>query len=183
MIDVRFRVGGDVRYCSHHDMMRLMTRTLVRACWPMVYSQGFNPHPRISLCVPRPVGIASEDEHLLVRVGEDFTLTPAADRLAGQLPDGIDLLNVVQGRFKPSAAIYQLDLPVEQLERLGGKQIKGVAGLLELTIGGPSEALSWKAVVGGPAPRPADILTRLDLIPQKWLHHVVRMEILGRSDG
>ena len=61
-----FQVDGDLRFVSHHDMLRLFRRALARAEVPMRFSQGFNPHPRMSLPLPRPVGMASETEALMI---------------------------------------------------------------------------------------------------------------------
>ena len=58
-------VEGDLRFLSHRDMMRAVARALLRARLPLQYTQGFHPHPVVSLALPRPVGV-SADEDLLV---------------------------------------------------------------------------------------------------------------------
>ena len=65
---VRFRIGGLLRFLSHAETLRLLERACVRAGVPVKYSQGFNPHAKFSLPLPRPVGVASDDELLIVRL-------------------------------------------------------------------------------------------------------------------
>ena len=65
-VAVWYSVRGDLKYLSHRDTMRLWRMALVRARVPVYYSRGFNPHPRISLPLPRSVGMSSECELLLL---------------------------------------------------------------------------------------------------------------------
>ncbi|HED24896.1 MAG TPA: DUF2344 domain-containing protein, partial [Firmicutes bacterium] len=51
-----------LRYISHLDMLRLFIRALRRGRLPLVYSKGFNPHPRFSLALPLPLGTTADDE-------------------------------------------------------------------------------------------------------------------------
>ncbi len=50
--------------------MRAVQRTVTRAGLPVHYSQGFNPRPVLSLTCPRPVGVASEDDLLVLSLDE-----------------------------------------------------------------------------------------------------------------
>ena len=65
---VRFGIRGLLRFLSHAETLRLFERGCVRAGVPVKYSQGFNPHAKLSLPLPRPVGVASDDELLVVRL-------------------------------------------------------------------------------------------------------------------
>ncbi|MHC4716562.1 MAG: TIGR03936 family radical SAM-associated protein, partial [Planctomycetota bacterium] len=65
---VWFTVTGDPRFLSHHDLMRLMARAAARAGMPLKHSAGFNPRPKLSLVLPRPVGVASRCELMAVQL-------------------------------------------------------------------------------------------------------------------
>ncbi|TWT41893.1 hypothetical protein RAS1_30170 [Phycisphaerae bacterium RAS1] len=67
-VAVTFGMLGDLRYISHHDELRMLARALVRARWPVAFSQGFNPRPRIVLPLPRPVGVSSSCELAIVEL-------------------------------------------------------------------------------------------------------------------
>jgi len=89
-----FRVGGDKRYLSHHDMMRLWERALRRAGLPLRMSEGFNPRPRMSLVEPRSVGIASEAEILEFELADWVNPDAVLEDLKRQVPAGIELASL-----------------------------------------------------------------------------------------
>ena len=63
-------MDGDIRFVSHRDTLRLFARAATRAEVPLRYSGGFNPHPRVTIPVPRPVGVASDVERLVLELTE-----------------------------------------------------------------------------------------------------------------
>ena len=91
---IRFSRGQEVKFISHLDIMRLWHRALIRAGISLAYSEGFNPHPRMSLAAPLAVGVTSEAELMditLTRFVSPHFFTAAA---GGQLPPGIEILGV-----------------------------------------------------------------------------------------
>jgi radical SAM-linked protein len=58
----------------------------------MAYSQGFNPHPRISWIGAAPTGVASEAEYLEIQVVHMLDPRALAEQLNAALPDGLDVL-------------------------------------------------------------------------------------------
>jgi radical SAM-linked protein len=82
-----------LRYLSHAEMMRVFRRACARAKVKVAHSQGFNPHPRMSLVLPRSVGVESDDEMLCLRLDEN---TPEfnAGALSSELPEGIEIVSV-----------------------------------------------------------------------------------------
>jgi len=67
---VRFAIGDVLRFLSHAETLRVLERACARAGVPVKYTQGFNPHPKLSLPLPRTVGVASDDELLVLRLFE-----------------------------------------------------------------------------------------------------------------
>jgi radical SAM-linked protein len=88
----RYAIEGDVRYISHHDSLRLFERGLVRAGLPVRYSEGFNPRPRMSIVLPRSVGMAGRDELLIVEMTEPVNADAARRLLEREVPDGVSVL-------------------------------------------------------------------------------------------
>ena len=91
---IRFCRGEAVRFISHLDLTRLWQRALNRAGMPLAYSEGFNPHPRISLAAPLALGVTSETELMdivLERFVSPHNFTAAVGR---QLPAGIEVKQV-----------------------------------------------------------------------------------------
>jgi hypothetical protein len=64
---VKFKIGGSLRFLSHAETLRVLQRACVRAGINLQYSRGFNPRPKMSLPLPRPVGVESDDELLTLR--------------------------------------------------------------------------------------------------------------------
>jgi len=107
--------------------MAVLQRACVRADINIQYSQGFNPRPRLSLPLPRPVGVESDDELLALRIrrstsgqslGDTSELcTKIAADLSAQLPEGFELVSVsVAGpgtSFQPYSARYILPVDTE----------------------------------------------------------------------
>ncbi len=114
---VWFAVRGDGRFFSHRDTMTVWQRALIRAGVPILYSSGFNPHPRITLPLPRSVGVHSEHELLLVYLAEDYSSDRATAHLPGQLPVGLVLLSASliprSLSCQPASAEYRLTLSDE----------------------------------------------------------------------
>ncbi len=61
-----FRIGGLLRFLSHAETLRVCQRACARAGIPVKHTMGFNPHPRLSLPLPRSVGVESDDELLVL---------------------------------------------------------------------------------------------------------------------
>jgi radical SAM-linked protein len=56
-IRFEFQKVGELRFLSHLELMRALTRGLRRASVPLAFTQGFNPQPKLSLAQALAVGI------------------------------------------------------------------------------------------------------------------------------
>ncbi len=133
LLAIQFKVEGSLRFLSHAETLKLFQRACVRAGLRIRYSEGFNPRPKLSLPLPRPVGVESDEELLCLRVARDpLPEGDAADGRGGesdasrikealgrQLPEGCELISVsVAGAgasFVPRAATYVLAVRPEYL--------------------------------------------------------------------
>ena len=109
---VKFRIRQNLRFLSHAEMVNVFQRACIRAGIDIRYSRGFNPRPRLSLPLPKTLGIESDDELLCLRVNS-LPNEPEQRIKAGlceQLPDGCELLSVSIARanrsFQPCSAAY-----------------------------------------------------------------------------
>ena len=80
----------------HRDFSRAFERAVARARFPMAYSSGFHPHPRISYAGAAPTGAASEAEYLEIGLAQVVDPADVAAALAEALPDGLDVVTVVE---------------------------------------------------------------------------------------
>jgi len=87
-----------MRYISHLDLMRLFARAMRRADLPLKLSEGFSPHPKLSLKRALKLGVESENEEASIILKFPVTPEDFKNRLQKQLPEGIKL-QYVQGNF------------------------------------------------------------------------------------
>ena len=86
---LRFEKTGRAVYISHLDLMHTMQRAFSRAGYELKYSEGFNPHPQISIALPLSVGVASRCEIMDFRLKGDVDLKELPERLTAVMPEGI----------------------------------------------------------------------------------------------
>lgn len=91
---VRFGRGPEVKFISHLDVMRFWERAFRRARIPLAYSEGFSPHPRISLAAPLPVGVTSEAELMDIMLSRWVSPQWFTDAVNQQLTPGFGILGV-----------------------------------------------------------------------------------------
>ncbi|HEY7863255.1 MAG TPA: TIGR03936 family radical SAM-associated protein, partial [Thermoanaerobaculia bacterium] len=88
-----FEKTGDARLLSHRNTMDVLERGIRAAGLPARYSEGFNPHMKLSMGPALPLGLESRHE-----VFDLETLAPlphdAADRINAKLPPGVRVLEV-----------------------------------------------------------------------------------------
>ncbi|MGB0098808.1 MAG: TIGR03936 family radical SAM-associated protein [Nocardioides sp.] len=120
---IRYAKRGRLRFTSHRDFSRAFERAIFRARLPMAYSSGFNPHPRISYAGAAPTGSASEAEYVEIGLAQVVDPADVHVQLDEALPDGLDVLEVVESpggsladRLQGSHWRLDLDLPVDELE-------------------------------------------------------------------
>ncbi len=88
---IRFAKLGKARFLSHHDLLRALERAIRRAGLPIRMSEGFNPHPRLSMPVALGLGVESHDEILEIELGSWVPPREAQRLLAEQMPEGLEI--------------------------------------------------------------------------------------------
>ena len=78
-----------MRFISHLDLMRLLMRAMRRADMPLKITEGFNPHPKLSMKRALKLGLASDHEEATVVLKEFVQPEEFRQRLLRQMPEGI----------------------------------------------------------------------------------------------
>jgi len=130
---LEFAVTGILRFISHLELQHYFARRLICAGLPLKFSRGFNPRPRISLPVPRTVGIASLDDRLRAELDEPVDPGPVRDSLQspGTEAPVISMARVIDGSGLEQARA------VEWRIDLAGFDADRVAGRIERILAGP----------------------------------------------
>ncbi|KRE38399.1 radical SAM protein [Janibacter sp. Soil728] len=95
---IQYARRGRLRYSSTRDFGRALERALRRSGVPMAYSAGFHPHPKISYANGAATGAASEAEYFEISVTEQVDPDSVATALNEALPDGLDIVSVVDAQ-------------------------------------------------------------------------------------
>lgn len=97
-----FRIGtvGGARYLSHLESMNAWLRTLRRAKAPLVYSQGFHPHPKVAFSSARPVAEASLGEYMDITLNTRMDPQELLVTLAEKVPSGFRVFGVSEVPLK-----------------------------------------------------------------------------------
>lgn len=88
---LRFEKRGKAAYLSHLDVLRTFQRAFIRAGIRVKHSEGFNPHPKMSIAAPLQLGCESLCEVLDVQLLSDPGDLPAA--LNPVLPEGLRVVS------------------------------------------------------------------------------------------
>lgn len=97
---MKFAKTGRAVYISHLDLMRTLTRCFLRAECRLKYSEGFNPHPQISIALPLSVGCESVCEIMDFKMLEEMPTEEILKRLSVQMPEGIEVLEIYESERK-----------------------------------------------------------------------------------
>lgn len=97
-VDFIFTKHGPMRFISHLDLMRLFTRAMRRAELPLKMTQGFNPHPRLSMKRALKLGAESLHEEASVVLNRRVEDQDFKNKLQRQLPEGIEVKDA-KGNF------------------------------------------------------------------------------------
>ena len=80
-------------YISHLDLMRTFQRAFPRTELDIKHTQGYHPHPILSIVLPLPVGQSSDCELLDFEVTQEADGHGIADKLNTGMPAGLRVLD------------------------------------------------------------------------------------------
>ena len=115
--------GEEMRFLSHLDFAQAVERMIRRAEIKMAYSEGFNPHMKISFSSALALGVTAEAEYIDMDILEEDTLESIMERLNRVAPHGLEVLG---GKVMPEKvkkmmaicnyAIYEVTGPVTDVD-------------------------------------------------------------------
>ncbi len=130
----RFTKEGNAIWISHLDLMRVLQRGFRRAGLLLKHSQGFTPHPALSLALPLSVGVSSSCELMDFELaeGQEMEAEKIAALLNPVLPEGIRIQEV----YTPERKIRDLThlriaLTLEYDEGVPAQAVKELSALFQ----------------------------------------------------
>lgn len=85
---LKYGRDGRVKFISHLDFVRCFHRAVRRSRLNFEFSQGFNPHPIMTVAQPMPVGVTGEGEYMKVGLVTDMSDGEITAELNRCLPPG-----------------------------------------------------------------------------------------------
>ena len=86
-VRLKFCKFGTLQYISHLDLQTAFNRIINRACLPVWYTKGFNPHIKLVFSTPLSVGTESVCEYLDIRIDREMSCEEIKDRLNAEMTD------------------------------------------------------------------------------------------------
>jgi radical SAM-linked protein len=166
----RYRKGEEVRWLSHLDVKRTLERAMRRAQLPVALTQGHNPHPKLSLGPPLPLGATGEAELLAIHLEAAMEPTELKERLNAQLPPGLEVLEAwaVPG-YRKKETFGEVDVAEYQVTVQGGPEAEVVRSRVRALLS--REEIPVQR--GGERPE-----RRVDLRPL-----ILGLEVTGEEEG
>ncbi len=90
---IKFKKVGMLQYVSHLDLVRTMSKIVVRAKLPLWYTEGFNPKPKMVFAAPLSIGTESYVEFMDLRLSERIDPAVAIKSLNDNLTDELVVLD------------------------------------------------------------------------------------------
>jgi len=119
-VRIQFEKVDSIRFCSHRDIMRGFRRGFAASGAPVCFSQGFNPHPRLSFGPSLRTGWEGHEEYMDIQLSEP--VSSFGDLCNSSLPGGLRIkqaAEVCEGVPKlaadVSAARYELRIQKDSL--------------------------------------------------------------------
>jgi radical SAM-linked protein len=95
-IRIRYSKAGNARYLSHLELTTTIIRALRRANFPLKYSEGFHPVPKLSFGPALGVGVSGLREYLDIELLRPFEVGALLAHMNGILPEGIRVNTMVE---------------------------------------------------------------------------------------
>ena len=117
----QIRKGTEIAVLSHLDYMNVFMRALLRSKLPAAWSEGFNPHLKVSFATALAVGVTSDCEYVDFELTRPIAEAEVASRLNEQLPNGAEILRLkkLHAKAKPVMSLvdlsrYEVRLPFDE---------------------------------------------------------------------
>lgn len=141
-VRVKFTKENQLKYIGHLDLMRLFDRAFRRGNIPIIYTQGFNPQPKLSFATALPLGVESHGEYFDVELREKMDIIRFKEDLNKVLPDSIRILKAlyvddsksVMSLIRWSTYVVEAKFDNEIAKEVLDKQIESFMSLEEIFV-------------------------------------------------
>lgn len=115
-VRVRYKKVGTARFVSHLDLVRTFSRALRRTDIKVYYSEGYNPHIKMTFLPPLSLGYESVCEAFDVKVLDETPDEIIKKLLSDTLPEELGIIDVYEPRDDIgdiAAALYEVNIGMD----------------------------------------------------------------------
>lgn len=105
----QIKKGNEIAFLSHLEYMNVFMNALLRSKLPAAYSEGFNPHLKVSFATALGVGVTSDCEYVDFELTQNVKSNEVLTRLNSQLPKGAEILRIRKINGKVPALSAAID--------------------------------------------------------------------------
>lgn len=115
---IKYTKENYMKFLGHLELMKLFERVFRRHKYPLKFSEGFNPHPKMTFASPLSVGYSSKCEIMEVALTRELTIEEVKRTV---FPDGIKILDALYVDTKKSlmgsidASEYFINVATDQV--------------------------------------------------------------------
>ena len=106
-VRLKFTKLGKLRFLSHLELVNLFSKAFMRAGIPIVFSQGYNPIPKMEFANPLSLGIESKAEYIQFKVRGESCLGDLVADLNVQLPDGVRITGITHSTDRGLSGLHK----------------------------------------------------------------------------
>ncbi|MBQ6976402.1 MAG: DUF2344 domain-containing protein, partial [Selenomonadaceae bacterium] len=117
----QIRKGAELAFLSHLEYVDVFRNALLRSKLPAAYSEGFNPHLKISFATALGVGVTSDCEYVDFVLAANLDAEKVMAKLNLQLPTGAEIVRIKKISAKAQAltaladfARYEIFVPFDE---------------------------------------------------------------------
>ena len=105
----QIRKGEEIAFLSHLEYMNVFMSALLRSKLPAAYSEGFNPHLKVSFATALGVGVTSDCEYVDFVLSAKILDAEVMNKLNLQLPKGMEIVRLKKISSKTPALMSAVD--------------------------------------------------------------------------
>ncbi len=119
---IKYKKIDRLKFISHLDTIRLLQRAVRRAEIKILYSKGYNPHPKFSFAMPLSLGLETYGDYIEIELENSENPNTIKERLNKVLPEYFQVINAEESENNKTLAarleyvIYKIDLVLENTD-------------------------------------------------------------------
>lgn len=97
---------NNLKYISHLDTVNLIQRAIFSTNVKIQFSEGYNPHPKMSFGNPLPLGVSSSHEVFDINLEEEVDTYAFMSMLNEYLPKDVQIVEAFEANEKSISEMY-----------------------------------------------------------------------------